>query len=256
MALFSCRNGEKHFTYVHGAIVRGDTTLKEIALVFTGDGFGDGGTFISEILEKENIKASFFLTGNFYRNKDFGPVIKALILNRNYLGSHSDRHLLYCDWTKRDSLLICRKEFTDDLNDSYLEMRKYGINRTEARYFLPPYEWYNDTIAQWTKESGLQLVNFTAGTRSNADYTYPEMGDQYVDSRTIFNSIVSYEENSLSGLNGFVLLMHIGTDPRRADKFYLYLSEMIKELKSRGYRFVRIDELLSLLGEDWDKGKK
>jgi peptidoglycan/xylan/chitin deacetylase (PgdA/CDA1 family) len=249
MAVFSCRNGEKHFTCVHGAIVRGDTTLKEIALVFTGDGFGDGGAFISETLEKENIKASFFLTGNFYRNKEFGPVIKDLIKNRNYLGSHSDRHLLYCDWTKRDSLLICRKEFTDDLNDSYLEMRKYGINRKEARYFLPPYEWYNDTIAQWTNESGLQLVNFTAGTRSNADYTYPEMGNQYVDSRTIFNSIVSYEENSLSGLNGFILLIHIGTDPRRADKFYLYLSELIKELKSRGYRFVRINELLPLWGK-------
>jgi peptidoglycan/xylan/chitin deacetylase (PgdA/CDA1 family) len=120
------------------AIVRGDTTLKEFALVFTGDGFGDGGPYISETLEKENIKASFFLTGNFYRNKKFGPVIKDLIKNRNYLGSHSDRHLLYCDWIKRDSLLICRKEFTDDLNDSYLEMRKYGINRKEARYFLPP----------------------------------------------------------------------------------------------------------------------
>jgi peptidoglycan/xylan/chitin deacetylase (PgdA/CDA1 family) len=243
LTVYSCRNKETHFTYNHGAIVRGDTTAKEIALVLTGDEFGDGGKYITEILEKENIKASFFLTGNFYRNKEFEPVIKYLLKDGNYLGSHSDRHLLYCDWTKRDSLLVNKKEFVDDLNNSYSEMAKYGISRGKAIYFLPPYEWYNDSIATWTTESGLILVNFTGGTRSNADYTYPEMGSQYVDSRNIYNSIIRYEEKSFSGLNGFILLIHIGTDPRRTDKFYYYLPELVKELKSKGYKFVRIDEM-------------
>jgi endoglucanase len=245
LTVYSCRNGEKHFTYNHGAIVRGDTTAKKIALVLTGDEFGDGGKYIAEILEKENVKASFFLTGNFYRNKEFEPVIKELLNDGNYLGSHSDRHLLYCDWTKRDSLLVSKKEFIDDLNNSYSEMVKFGIKREEAAYFLPPYEWYNDSIALWTNQSGLQLVNFTGGTRSNADYTYPGMGNQYVDSKTIYNSIISYEQQSVSGLNGFILLIHIGTDPQRTDKFYFYLPELVKELKSRGYRFVRINELLN-----------
>jgi endoglucanase len=242
-----CRNAglQKSFTFSHGAIIRGDTTSKEIALVFTGDEFGDGGQYIAEILEKENIKASFFLTGNFYRNKGFEAVIKKLLQNGNYLGSHSDRHLLYCDWTKRDSLLVSKKDFFDDLNNSYSEMAKYGISRAEAKYFLPPYEWYNDSIALWTSQSGLQLVNFTEGTRSNADYTYPGMGNQYTDSKTIYNSIISYEQQSVSGLNGFILLIHIGTDPRRTDKFYLYLPRLIKELEERDFKFVRIDELLN-----------
>lgn len=244
LAMFSCSSPEKHFIYSHGAIVRGDTALKEIALVFTGDEFGDGGKCISEILGKEKIKASFFLTGNFYRNTEFEPLIKELLKNENYLGSHSDRHLLYCDWTKRDSLLVSKKEFINDLEDSYSEMAKFGIKRDEASYFLPPYEWYNDSIASWTGEYGLQLVNFSGGTRSNADYTIPEMGNQYVDSKTIYNSIISYEKRTVSGLNGFILLVHIGTDPRRTDKFYFYLPELITELRCNGYRFVRIDKLL------------
>ncbi len=147
MAFYSCSNAEKHFTYDHGAIVRGDTNIKEIALVFTGDEFGDGGQYITEILEKENIRASFFLTGNFYRNNQFEAVIKKLMQDGNYLGSHSDRHLLYCDWTKRDSLLVSKNEFLDDLNNSYSEMGEFGINAEKASYFLPPYEWYNDSIA-------------------------------------------------------------------------------------------------------------
>ena len=127
--VFSCNEKEKHFSYSHGAIVRGDTTTKEIALVFTGDEFGDGGSFISETLEKKKIKASFFLTGNFYRNREFEPVIKELLKNGNYMGSHSDRHLLYCDWAKRDSLLVSKNEFIDDLNNSFSEMSRFGIEK-------------------------------------------------------------------------------------------------------------------------------
>ena len=91
---------------------------------------------------------------------------------------------------------------------------------------------------------GLQLVNFTPGTRSNADYTYPGMGNNYTESKTIFNSVLEYEQKFTTGLNGFILLVHIGTDPRRTDKFYYLLPDLITELKSRGYKFVRIDELL------------
>ena len=152
--------------------------------------------FISETLEKEKIKASFFLTGNFYRNKEFGPVISKLIEDGNYLGSHSDRHLLYCDWTNRDSLLVSRKEFINDLDNSFNEMAKFGIKRTEARYFLPPYEWYNDSIAVWTDDLGLQLVNLRAVPAVTLIILYPEMGNQYIDSKTIYNSIISFEEQS------------------------------------------------------------
>jgi peptidoglycan/xylan/chitin deacetylase (PgdA/CDA1 family) len=238
---------ERNYQYDHGAIVRGDTSTKEIALVFTGDEFGDGGLFISNTLKRHDINASFFLTGNFYRNSKFTSLIRDLKRNGNYLGSHSDRHLLYCDWIKRDSLLVSRQDFIRDLENSYAEMARYGISREDDDFFLPPFEWYNDSIACWTSESGLQLVNFSSGTKSNADYSYPEMGIQYADSRSIYNSILLYEKENVSGLRGFILLIHIGTDPRRSDKFYHLLPNLIDDLTERGYRFVRIDDLLKEL---------
>lgn len=231
---------------LHGGTIRGDTTSKCLALVFTGDEYADGGEFILSALEDENVKASFFLTGNFYRNPEFRSLVKRLKEAGHYLGSHSDRHLLYCDWSFRDSLLISKKEFLDDLNNSYKELEKINIRSYQAGFFLPPYEWYNDTIAKWTDEAGLRLVNFTPGTLSTADYTIPEPGSKYVDSKTIYESILNYEQNSGNGLNGFILLLHIGTDPRRKDKFYLYLPSLIREIKGKGYSFVRIDELQGL----------
>lgn len=229
--------------FSHGGIIRGDTSSKYIALVFTGDEFADGGEFIRSVLKNNDIKASFFLTGNFYRNPAFRSLVNNLKNEGHYLGSHSDRHLLYCDWTKRDSLLVTKQEFFNDLDNSYRELKKININQEKARFFLPPYEWYNDSISEWTKEAKFQLVNFTPGTLSTADYTFPESGARYFDSQSIYNSILDYEKTSRNGLNGFILLLHIGTDPRRTDKFYFYLPSLLKEIKKKGYRFVRIDEL-------------
>ena len=71
------------------------------------------------------------------------------------------------------------------------------------------------------------------------------MGNRYINSSRIYNSIIDYEKQQKSGLNGFVLLLHIGTHPERTDKFYLLFEKLVDELKSRGYKFIRIDELLN-----------
>jgi len=242
--VLTARVFDAHFTCDHGAIIRGDRTQKEIALVFTGDTFADGGAHICRVLLQQQSKASFFFTGNFYRNSDFKTLITGLLADGHYLGAHSDAHLLYCAWENRDSLLVTPEQFTMDLAANYREMEKFGIAKTAARYFLPPYEWYNVTISAWTQAWGLQLVNYTPGTRSPADYTYPEMQARYVPSAKIYQSILSYETSHAEGLNGFILLSHIGTDPRRTDKFYFRLEKLLQTLRDKGYRFKRIDELL------------
>lgn len=245
LLLMGQANAQERVTEFLGAIIRGDQSTRKIALVFTGDEFGDGLPTVTRMLKAERMHASFFLTGNFYRHADFKKHIIELRDLGHYLGSHSDKHLLYCDWADRDSLLVTRADFERDLADSYDALAAFGVNKEQARYFLPPYEWYNDTIASWTRDMGLQLVNFSPGTRSTADYTYPEMDERYIDNQTVMESILSYEKKDANGLNGFILLSHIGTDPRRKEKFYDELPQLIRVLKDKGYHFVRIDELLA-----------
>jgi len=232
-------------TDAHGAIIRGDVSKKQIALVLTGDEFADGGNTIVKTLEKHHVHASFFLTGNFYANPAFQDLITTLKEYGHYLGAHSDKHLLYADWVKRDSLLVNEEEFKRDLQANYERMADFGIEKSDAPYFLPPYEWYNATIARWTRHLGLQLVNFSPGTRSPADYTYPQMGSRYVATNEIYQSIMDRERSDPNGLNGFILLIHIGTDPRRTDKFYNKLDDLLTDLEKKKYRFVTISELLN-----------
>lgn len=232
------------FQRSHGAIVRGNTTQPVLALVFTGDRYADGGEHIMDIMKKHGIKGSFFFTGDFYRNRAFAPIIEGLIQGGHYLGAHSDRHLLYCSWENRDSLLVDRATFKKDLLNNYREMARFGIAAAAAPYFLPPYEWYNVQIAAWTEALGFTLINMTHGTRSHADYTVPP-DQNYIDSEAIYRSILQYEAEADHGLNGFLLLSHIGVHPERKDKFYTYLEALITTLKERGYGFQRVDELLA-----------
>lgn len=227
-----------------GAIIRGNTSAKKIALVFTGDEYADGGQSIAKTLKESKTRASFFFTGRFYNNPAFKPVIKSLVGQGHYMGAHSDQHLLYNDWTKRDSLLVTKTQFTTDLTANYKAMQKFGIKKENAPFFLPPFEWYNQTIANWTGEMGLKLINFTPGTRSAADYTFPEMGASYRSSEEIYRSIFDYAKKDANGLNGFILLLHVGTDPKRTDKFYDRLPQLIKQLQNEGYMLVGVDELL------------
>lgn len=249
IAVFSSLSGQIlpepiFYLYHEGAIIRGDTAKKNLALVFTGDEYADGGSQILTVLENQRIHGSFFLTGNFYRNEEFRTLIKQLSSAGHYLGAHSDQHLLYCDWEKRDSLLVSSSEFRVDLENNYKAMSVFGIHQEEAPYFLPPYEWYNDSIAAWTGFMGLQLINYTPGTLSHADYTLPGT-QEYKSSRDIYQGIMEFENNQPGGLNGFILLSHVGSSPQRGDKFYYLLDELIGELKQKGYTFVRIDELLA-----------
>src|SRR5439155_24329039 len=115
-----------------------DYTKKLIVSLFTVHEFSHGRNFIVKTLEEEKIKASFFITGDFYRNKVFKNIITRLKNDGNYLGPHSDKHVLYCDWNKRDSLLVTKKEFSTDLKNNYAAISSYGKDLAKNKYFLPP----------------------------------------------------------------------------------------------------------------------
>ncbi|MEL6254901.1 MAG: polysaccharide deacetylase family protein, partial [Bacteroidota bacterium] len=232
-----------HSLYSHGGLIRLDTTSKEIYLTFTGGDFNDGAKKVIRSLKMKKVKAHFFFTGDYYRNPENKKHILKLKNRGHYLGAHSDKHLLYASWEKRDSLLISQRTFTEDLMANYQIMAEFGIKKENTEYFMPPYEWYNQQISQWTEELGLILINFSPGTRSNADYTTPDMDNRYLSSQYIFESILDYDSTSSNGLNGFILLLHIGTHPKRTDKFYHRLGELIDVLRERGYSFTLLSEL-------------
>lgn len=227
-----------------GGIIRGPKERKHIALVFTGDEFAEGGeTILNELAQRQG-RASFFLTGTFLQNQGFKPLVSQMVADGHYLGPHSDKHLLYCAWDETRRTLVSEEEFTNDLLANAAKIPGQGLGeRRFSRYFLPAFEHYNREIADWTRQQRWTLINYTPGTRSNADYT-GEGDTNFVSSQVIFDSIVKREREDPNGLNGFILLLHLGSGPGRADKFHLRFGELLETLGGKGYQFVRVDELL------------
>jgi peptidoglycan/xylan/chitin deacetylase (PgdA/CDA1 family) len=231
------------FQLAEDGIVRGPASERRLALVFTGHEFAEGAPTILDVLARRRVRASFFLTGAFLRHAAHAPLVKRLVRDGHYVGAHSDAHLLYCPWSGPKVTLVSRAEFTADLEHNFEALAQFGILRAAAPFFLPPYEWYNAEIVAWARALGVTLICHTPGTRSNADYT-EEGTPRFVSSEAILQSILRREREDAHGLNGFMLLLHVGAGPRRRDKFHQRFDELVGRLAARGYTFVRVDSLL------------
>jgi peptidoglycan/xylan/chitin deacetylase (PgdA/CDA1 family) len=223
-----------------GAVIRGSRAFHRLALVFTAHEFAESAQGILDELARHKAHASFFLTGDFLANTNFDGIVRRIVTEKHYIGPHSDKHLQYLSWDGNKPL-VSQALFRSDLEANLAKIEQAGVDRRAIRYFLPPYEHYDESIARWSRELGLMLVNFTPGTRSSADYMC-ESDKNFVSSQSIFDSIVAKEKRD--GLAGFILLLHLGSGPCRVDKFSPRFGELLDYLAAKNYELVRIDRLL------------
>ena len=133
-----------------------------------------------------------------------------MIDDGHYIGPHSDGHPLYAPWEDRKRSLVSEKFFQDDLQKNIDGLRAGWWSARGAVLFVPPYEWYNAEQTAWSKAMGVGLINFTPGSGSNRDYA--REGDRvFVPSQRLLDDVLAYEQKDPHGLNGFVLLLHLGS---------------------------------------------
>lgn len=220
-----------------GVIVKRNGVGKTVYLIFSADFLFEGADTILKVLDKHNIKGSFFLTGNSLRMEEHHDKIRRIITDGHYVGGHSDRHILYADWDKQRTNLVSDDSLKRDISANYEELQRFGITKYEAPYFLPPYEWYNVQNVNAIKDMGIVPVNFTPGTVTFDDYTTPGMTN-YRSSQELIEMLMKYEEKNT--LNGGIILIHPGTSPLRTDKLYHRLDNIIDTLELKGYHFDRL----------------
>ncbi len=235
--------GTSDLEFREGGIIRGPKDKKQIALEFTADQFAEGGKKILDELAKHHAKASFFFTGNFFTDPKRRALAKRIVKEGHYLGPHSDTHPLLCPWEGPKNTLVSKDFFLNDVEKNLRKIQDVGLKRKGIKFWIPPYEHYNEEIVAWSRELGLTLINYTPGTRSNADYT-EDAAKNFVSSQIIFDSILKRERDDPNGLKGFLLLLHFGVGPNRTDKMHERFGALLDELQKRGYEFVRVDELL------------
>ena len=191
-------------------IACGNPFVKEIALTFD-DGPREKGMYeLIDVLEKFNVKATFFLVGKFAER--YSEITLKINSSGHEIANHTYTHpKLFKLWVEK---IIREAERCDEV------LNNLGIIRT--RFLRPPGGKFGLEIFNAMRRYNLKLGLWNINT---ADYTGRPANE-------IINLVVK------SARPGAIILMHSGVK-----NTVEALPEIIENLKSRGYNFVRISDL-------------
>lgn len=121
---------------------------KKVSLSFDAAWGNEDTADILNILDKHDVKATFFMTGNFI-NK-YPDDVKAIAEAGHDLGNHSENHKHMSQLTKEQSIEEITKphKMVKDLT---------GI---DMNLFRAPYGDYNNTLIQTTRELGYHCIQW------------------------------------------------------------------------------------------------
>ena len=199
----------------YNAAYLGDTTQKVLYLTFDA-GYENGCTAkILDTLQKHNVKAAFFLVGNYIaRNAD---LVRRMVEEGHTVGNHTMHHP---DMSKLKDKEAFAKEL-QDLEELFLE--KTG--KPLPKYYRPPQGIYSEENLKLAKDLGYKTVFWSLA---------------YVDWKN--DSQPSKEEAFAKLLPrihpGAVALLH-STSETNAQ----ILDELLTKWEEMGYHFGTLDEL-------------
>ncbi|MEM3405851.1 MAG: polysaccharide deacetylase family protein [Candidatus Pacearchaeota archaeon] len=199
-------------------IVRGPKDKKQIALTFDD---GDNLESVIKVLEEKNVKATFFLTGNYIMKRK--EEVKRAYEKGHEIENHTYTHP-NCTNISLDSLI---NEVV--ITDSEI----YNITGYIPRFFRFPYGKANNEKLETIEKLGKKSIFWTIDTR---DWEYKK--EEYKKARENIIKMINEQTNNEKG-SGSIILMHTKTIVGS----YKILPEIIDLLKSKGYELVTINEM-------------
>ena len=187
------------------------TEQKQVALTFDCAWGVDYTDKLLDIMREEDIKATFFAV-EFWTEK-YGDYAKKIVGDGHEIGTHSATHP-YMSKLKKEEI------------ERELKTSSEAIERATGVYpkiFRPPYGDYNDLLIDTAKGFGLDVIQWDVDSLDWKDLSAAE----------IENRVLSKVKN------GSIVLFHNqGLHTAEA------LKSIIEKLKSKGFAFKRVSDLI------------
>lgn len=190
-----------------------DCAENKVALSFDAAWGNEDTARILEILEKNDVHVTFFMTGGWVES--YPDDVKAIYEAGHDLGNHSESH--------KQMSTLSREECIDELQKTHDKVKE--LTGYDMTLFRPPYGDYNDTVIQAANSLGYHVIQWDVDSLDWKDYG--------IDS--IINTVCEHKHLG----NGSIILMHNGAT-YTADA----LEAVIKGLKDKGYEIVPISQLI------------
>lgn len=190
-----------------------ETPEKKIAISFDAAWGNEDTAKILSILQKNNVRATFFMTGGWVES--YPDDVKAILAAGHDLGNHSENHKNMSQLSDEE-----KKEELMKVHQKVQELTGY-----EMFLFRPPYGDYDNAVVNVAKDCGYYTIQWDVDSLDWKDYG--------VDS--IIKTVTQHKHLG----NGSIILCHNGA------KFTAQaLDTLIATLKNEGYTFVPISELI------------
>lgn len=188
-----------------------DTSEKKVAISFDVSWGTDNTEKILDILDKYNVKATFFIVGGWI--DDSPDKVKEIYDRGHEIGNHSNKHP---DMTK-----LSKDKIIEDIDICDAKVRK--VTGEGTKLFRFPEGAYNNLAVDTVKETGHYSVQW--------DVDSIDWKEQGADIE--YNRIISKTKP------GSILLFH-----NNAKYTPENLPRVIEELQSKGYKFVKVGDLI------------
>jgi peptidoglycan/xylan/chitin deacetylase (PgdA/CDA1 family) len=243
-------SGAPTVEYLARDFQRGSMETREMAFTFDGGSSDNAASGILDALKAKNVKATFFLTGEFIRS--YPALVRRIVSEGHDVGDHtwSHPHLTSFADDRRQATLpgITADKLKGEL------LKTAAIFRTvTGRDMVPlwraPYGEVNPDLMRWAAEAGFRHVGWTTGkgwaeSMDSMDWVADRKSSAYHSAGEIAAKILAYAKTGKYGANGIVVLMHLGTE-RKDDFPHERLPEIIDGLKKLGYSPVKVSEMMA-----------
>lgn len=242
--LFFKRPSTKIYNLAYN-IYRGDIRKPYISMTFDGGSNDKAASSILETLKAKDIRTTMFLSGVFIEK--FPELTKRIVREGHEVGNHSFSHPHFIKNFGKSSqrTAYSKRSFQKELNKTAQLFFKTTGHKM-APYWRAPYGEINDQILSWAKDLGYTHVGWTTKegkTMDTLDWVEMEESHLYRSAESIKKAILGFDNDERGGANGSIILMHLGTN-RKNDHPYSKLSEIIEGMRSKGYSFKKVSELI------------
>jgi peptidoglycan/xylan/chitin deacetylase (PgdA/CDA1 family) len=228
---------------------RGHPGTGTVAITFDGGSYSNAAGRILDVLADRDLKATFFLTGDFI--KRYPEVTRRIAGEGHEVGNHMYSHLHLTTYGKnyrQETLSGVNKEL---VHKELLRNQKAFEDLTGkkmVRLWRAPYGEQNDQIRQWALKAGYRHVSWTYDPKTrksldSLDWVSDRDSALYLSSDQIVEKIISFDSDTEMGLAGGIVLLHLGSE-RDSDPFHPRLGELIDKLQEKGYKIGSITQML------------